>query len=83
MVRVLSASARSSQRNRRLRVITVTGEDHTGRCRLVWFNQEYLVRALSPGTIVVARGIASVDGTYGPSMRVGSDLALRSSWQRA
>lgn len=66
-VRIASIGVRPTRR-RRLRIVEAAIADETGAALAVWFNQEYLVRLLEPGTEVLLRG--TLDSGRPPKLRV-------------
>ncbi len=70
MVTVESVSQRTTSR-RHLRIVTARVHDAAGgRGTLTWFNQAYLLRALEPGTVLLARGEARADAHGGSEVSV-------------
>ena len=54
-VRLLSISVRPTRR-RRLRIVQARVADESGTLQAMWFNQDYLARALVPGDTLLLRG---------------------------
>ncbi|MFQ5681127.1 MAG: ATP-dependent DNA helicase RecG [Candidatus Omnitrophota bacterium] len=54
--KVLAGGERASWRRRRFKLLHLVVEDDSGRLAVVWFNQPYLKKYLSPGTQVVLHG---------------------------
>ncbi len=52
---------RTSRRNLRI-IYARVGDAMGGEATLTWFNQRYLLRALEPGMVILARGEARVSG---------------------
>jgi ATP-dependent DNA helicase RecG len=68
----VAKSALKRTRNRRLTVLEIGLEDHTGRMQAVFFNQPYLEQVLAVGTTVMMSGriIAGRQGWMVPRMEV-------------
>ncbi len=54
-VRLMSISVRPTRR-RRLRIVQARVADESGTLQAMWFNQDYLARALVPGDTLLLRG---------------------------